>query len=355
MSTANPKQIKKVAVIGCGLISSKKYLPIFAKNKRTKLVAVCDLDKEQVKKAALKFGAPKAYLDVSRMLTQERPDIVAIATPPQTHAKITIEALTKGAHVLVEKPMATEVSDCDQMIKTAEKCGKKLGVMHNQIFNPAFEKARRLMEQKQAGKFLGMRILLATFTDFMTSQKDHWAHKLPGGVVGETGPHVVYLTLALLKKIDKIHIQPQKQLSQYPWSIGEDFRINFVGGNITSSITLVYGSKQTAAEIDIFTSQSLLKIDLQSRLLIKQNRPNVAAKTIAFSALGNIWQASSGFISNIFSFLFSRNLDGHFRGITRFLDYVDGKTDYPATGKQGREVVAVMKRLVQELNKELGK
>ncbi|MFN2500332.1 MAG: hypothetical protein ABR557_14730, partial [Pyrinomonadaceae bacterium] len=46
-----------------------------------------------------------------------------------------------------------------------------------------------------------MRIMLSTPTDYMTSREDHWAHKLPGGVIGESGPHIVYMTLAFINPI----------------------------------------------------------------------------------------------------------------------------------------------------------
>jgi predicted dehydrogenase len=63
--------------------------------------AICDVDSVRVREVAGKFGIC---------------DLVDVCTPPKTHAPLTIEALENGAHVLLEKPMATSLAECDQII-----------------------------------------------------------------------------------------------------------------------------------------------------------------------------------------------------------------------------------------------
>jgi predicted dehydrogenase len=149
------------------------------------------------------------------MLSEQKSDLVIISTPPKAHANLAVEAIQAGAHVLVEKPMANSAADCDRMIEAAAQCDRKLGVMHNQLFNPAFEKARRIVSDEAFGRFLGMRIWLATSVDYMTSKQDHWAHKLPGGMVGETGPHAIYLSLAFLRNVKDVQVHYKKLLPEY--------------------------------------------------------------------------------------------------------------------------------------------
>lgn len=340
----------KVAIVGCGLISIEKYIPIFfGLKRRAKVVGLCDINQLVLRKVAAQFGISDTYTDFSTMLLEQRPDLLVICTPPKTHADIAIKAMQQGAHVLVEKPMATTTADCDRMIEASTKYGCKLGVMHNQLFNPAVEKARQIVASDSFGRFLGMRVFLATSVDYMTSKADHWAHKLPGGVVGETGPHAVYLSLAFLRNVQDAQVRYKKLLPEYPWSIGEDIRIDLIADNGMSSITLAYGSIQTTAEVDLIGTKALLKLDLQSRTLIQHRRPDLAAGTIGRSVLSAAWQMMRSLVLNAPCYIFSRNLDPHYIGVNKFLDHLSNGADYPATGEQGKRVVAVEEMIVEKM------
>src|ERR1035441_7971217 len=104
----------KAVIVGAGLIAQKKHIPAFLRAKnRADLVAICDLNVAAAKTAATRFGIPRTYGDVSEMLSQEKPDLVDICTPPQTHVRLAVEACRHKCHLLIEKPMALSVEDCD--------------------------------------------------------------------------------------------------------------------------------------------------------------------------------------------------------------------------------------------------
>ncbi len=345
----------KVVIAGVGLISNLKYIPIFQKLKsRVKIVGLCDLNEGSLKETSRTFRIDKTYQDLNEMLLQQKPDIVVICTPPATHSKLVIEALEKGAHVLVEKPMALTAIDCEKMEEASLKYNRKLGVMHNQLFNPAFEKAHNIVSSGRIGNFLGMRILLMTSVHDMTEDQNHWAHKLPGGLVGETGPHAVYLSLAFLKNVTDVQVISKKHFPQYSWSIGEDIRFDLISDNGFSSVTLIYGSNQTAAEVDIICTKGYLKVDLQTRTVLSHNRlqnnPLISPKAVAKSVVTNVYQTATSFLKNGIQYVFSRNLDGHYIGINRFLDFVENKSEFAATGKSGKEVERIMEIIVDKLH-----
>ena len=344
----------KAAIAGCGLIAAKKFIPIFQRLKsKAKIVGICDLNEKVLREVGMRFRISDAYLDFSKMLEQQEPDIVVVCTPPATHRRLVIEALEKGAHVLVEKPMALSCAECEEMVAASVENDRKLGVMHNQVFNPAFEQACNIVSNGGLGKFLGMRVFLMTSVYDMTTEPDHWAHRLPGGVVGETGPHAVYLSLAFLDHVTDVEVRMKKHLSEYPWSIGDDIRFDLIADNELSSVTLMYGSNQTAAEVDIIGTEGMLKVDLQSRVLVNYNRstdsPMISAKSIAKSVVGGIYQTATAFAMNGIRHVLWKRLDGHYVGVTRFLDYVLDGTEYRATGQKGKEVVEVMEMVVQKL------
>ncbi len=345
----------KVAIAGCGLISTMKYIPIFKKLKnRVNLVGLSDINKQALKKVSSKYGISDTFSDFSQMLRRQKPDIVFVCTPPATHTELALEALESGTHLLVEKPMALSSTDCSKMVSVSRKFNKKLGVMHNQIFNPAFGNALNIVSSGKIGEFLGMRMLLITSVHDMTEDKNHWAHKLPGGLTGETGPHAVYLSLAFLRNVQDVHVISRKQIPEYSWSLAEDIRFDIVAENGTSSVTLIYGSNQTAAEIDIICTKGILKVDLQTRILTMHNRlqdnPLISARAICKSVLTNVFQTSSSFISNGFRYVFSRKLDGHYIGVNKFLDFIENDADFPSTGENGKEVEEVMEMIIHKMN-----
>jgi predicted dehydrogenase len=345
----------RIAIAGCGWISRLKYLPILQQKlkNRANIVAICDLDDKSLKSVASTFGITKTYTELSQMITQEKPDAVVVCTPPGTHARLVTTALEAGTHVLVEKPMALTPEDCQKMIDTSITAEKRLGVMHNQIFNPAFDKTCSLVSQGTIGRFLGMRIFLMTSVHDMTKYQDHWAHKLPGGMAGETAPHAVYMSLAFLQNVRSVEVRVKKHLHQYPWSVGEDVRFDLIADNGFSSVTLVYGSDQTAAEVDIFGTEGYLKVDLQSRIVVKHNRPqmdqSISAMVVTRSVLASAYQTLKSFAGNGLRYAFSKELDGHYLGIQQFLDFLDGKSGFPATGDKGKEVQEVMGMIVDKM------
>src|SRR5262249_8728838 len=122
----------KAAVIGSGLIAGLKHVPAFQKHRnRVELSALCDLNLEAGRKLAAEHGIPNVYGDIAEMLAKEKPDLVDICTPPKTHARIAMQCMQAGANVLIEKPMAQTLEECDAMISTARSNHVKICLAHS--------------------------------------------------------------------------------------------------------------------------------------------------------------------------------------------------------------------------------
>ena len=148
----------KAAIIGSGLIAKLKHIPAFHKHRdKVHLAALCDVNIEGARQAASAAGIPTAYADVAEMLAKEKPDIVDICTPPKTHAKLAIQVMQAGSHVLIEKPMAQSVEECDAIIAAARDNKVKVCVAHSDLFYYPFIEARKLVREGAIGTFRGMR------------------------------------------------------------------------------------------------------------------------------------------------------------------------------------------------------
>ncbi len=107
------------------------------------LVAVCDVDAELVANVGREFNVPLATTDYDELLAAENVDIVLVATPDYLHMEQTVKALAAGKHVLVEKPMAHTIQQCQQMVDAARKYGRKLMVAQVCRFHKFFQDAHK--------------------------------------------------------------------------------------------------------------------------------------------------------------------------------------------------------------------
>jgi len=340
----------KVGIIGCGHVARRRHIPAFLRLKsQVSLCAVCDLNSTLVEEAAREFSIKRVYTDFSEMLSKERLDIVDICTPPRTHPFLAIKAMENGCHVLTEKPMATNLSDCDSMIQASRKHNVKLSVVHNQRFYPPFLKAQKLLEEGTVGKLLGIRVLSLTPKSVYIVHESHWIHKLPGGPVSETGPHTIYMSLAFLKKVKDVSVKASKTLG-YPWVLYDDYKICLEGSNADSIIRISHATDYRASEVDLICEEALIRLDLNSMLSTIYKQKTLKPVKLAFSSLDAAGQIIKGVISNTFSALTRKTFLGHNIMIEKFVNSIVNDQQVPVTPEEGRETARVMEMIVKKLS-----
>ncbi len=345
----------KVGIVGSGFIAKHKHLPAWERiGRKARVVAVCDVNRAQAEQLARQFGVPQVHNDLEQMLAKERLDIVDICSPPRTHAALAVSALQSGAHVLIEKPMAVSIEECDAIIRVARQVQRKVCVAHSDLFYPSFLRARQMVADEKIGEFRGMYIFLSTPVDYITSRAEHWAHLLPGGVLGETGPHVVYMTLAFINRILDVHVTARKLLHEFPWSPYEDYRLELVGEKATSSIVLTYATCCWAAQVVLWGSEGLLKVDLETQSVVLHHRRDLRPSTLGLSALSEAAQVMRSGLDTAVSYLSRRLENTHQRLVREFVESITNGKPIPVTAEEGREAVRVMDLIAQNLNSSTG-
>jgi UDP-N-acetylglucosamine 3-dehydrogenase len=139
-----------VAVIGTGFWG-RNHARVFKELQETELLAVCDMDTERARTVAEKFGV-KPFTNTEKMLKDRSIEAVSICTWSTSLAKEALKALNAGRHVLVEKPMATNVRQAEHLLKTAEKERLHLTVGFLMRFIPGLQRIRREVEDKTLGQ-----------------------------------------------------------------------------------------------------------------------------------------------------------------------------------------------------------
>lgn len=145
----------KVLLIGAGSICRTHIDAFEGLGGRAKIVGVVSRHISPAERviAEKKLDA-RAYTDYREALEKEECDIVSVCTPPDSHREITVHCLNAGKHVLVEKPMAPSLAECDEMIAAARASGRKLAVVAQNRFLTAVHRTKRLIDSGRLGKLL---------------------------------------------------------------------------------------------------------------------------------------------------------------------------------------------------------
>ncbi|HZR31332.1 MAG TPA: Gfo/Idh/MocA family oxidoreductase [Terriglobales bacterium] len=139
----------RMGVVGCG-IWGRMHMRAYSQHPSADLVAICDSDKKRALQAAREFGVPQVFTDVTEMLRQNLEGI-SVATPDTAHAQIAIAAAKLGMHILVEKPLATTVKECQQMIAAAHANDVYLMVDWHNRWNPPYYHAWSAIQAGEIG------------------------------------------------------------------------------------------------------------------------------------------------------------------------------------------------------------
>jgi len=140
----------KAAVIGAGTMGYN-HVRVYADMDAVDLVAVADPSQTAARRVAHTFRL-SAYDDFRHMLDREKPDLVSIAVPTDHHAEVASEAIRRGVHVLVEKPLALTVEEGRRLIELARQHAVRLMVGHIERFNPAIRAIKERLARQELGR-----------------------------------------------------------------------------------------------------------------------------------------------------------------------------------------------------------
>jgi phthalate 4,5-cis-dihydrodiol dehydrogenase len=180
----------RLGIAGLGRAFSL-MLPTFARHPLVEVVAGADPRPDARARFAEDFSTATAYATVNELCRDRAVEAVYIATPHQFHADNVVAAADNGKHVLVEKPMALTLAQCQTMIEAARRAGVHLIVGHSHSLDAPIERTRTLVEGGSVGR---LRMITAlNYTDFLYRPRrpEELVTAQGGGVVFNQAPHQV--------------------------------------------------------------------------------------------------------------------------------------------------------------------
>ncbi|MGI9493339.1 MAG: Gfo/Idh/MocA family protein [Geminicoccaceae bacterium] len=241
------------AVIGCGFFAAN-HLNSWRQIEDVDLVAVCDIDEDKAKAAAATFGAAKHYVDAADMLRTEKPDFVDIVTTMPTHRALVELASDHRVPMIVQKPFAPTIADCQAMVEAAATAGVPLMVHENFRFQTPIKAVRAALDEGVIGKPFYGRVTWRTAYDVYANQP--YLATEERFIILDLVIHLLDVARFLFGEVDGLTC---RTASVKPGIRGEDSAVLLLGheGGMSSVIEATYQSRQ---DPDPFP-QTLIEID----------------------------------------------------------------------------------------------
>ena len=259
-----------VGVIGTGFWG-RNQARVYRQLEETELLAVCDMNAERAEAVAKRFGV-KPYTKLGRMLKRKDIKAVSICTWSTTLAKEALKALKAGKHVLVEKPMATNVKQAQKLLETAEKQGLHLTVGFLMRFIPGVQHIQKAIKNKKIGD-----LVCAT-----AKRVSQWPERIGDvGVVKDIAIHDIDITrhlfdedpLAVYAKIGRMKRRKFEDYAQ--------IMLTFEGGR-SAFIESNWLTPYKTRILVVTGSQAIMKLDYITQELTIENANETVQPRIAW-------------------------------------------------------------------------
>jgi predicted dehydrogenase len=184
-----------IGIVGCGKIADG-HIEEIQKLDCARVLAVCDVEPILAEQLALRYSVPHWYTDFDRMLSEQRLDVIHIATPPQSHLALAQKSAEAGCHIFLEKPLAMNTTDGRHLIECMKQTGRKMAI--NYWYN--FETHALALKEFVAEGNLGDPVhiesyygydLAGGFGEAFLSDERHWVHQLPGKLFQNIVDHAI--------------------------------------------------------------------------------------------------------------------------------------------------------------------
>lgn len=323
-----------VGIVGAGAIAAVHIDAYKQFADRCAIIAVCDILKEKAEKLKREKNLPQAVVveDWHEIASNSDIDAVSICLPPDKHAEVGIHMLEAGKHVLVEKPMALSLFECEQMIKASEKSGTVLSVVSQNRYKTPVTKVKRLIDEQVAG-----RVLFCTVNSLWWRGESYhdlwwrgrWATEGGGCVISHAVHH-----------IDLVQ-----------WFLGMPEKVMAVIANLAHTnsecediafAVLYYPNTMVEVTASLLSHGEEQEIIFQA----EKARLSIPWKPAAYEELENGFPAEDAsflqLLQEKYNSLPSLEFEGHVAQIKNFLDSIEGRDRPLVDGYEGFKAIEII-------------
>jgi predicted dehydrogenase len=354
----------KVALIGCGKIADGHIEEIQKMPDLARVVATCDLEPLMAEQIAVRYGIKSHYGSSAEMLEKERPDVVHITTPPQSHLALARESIDAGCHVYVEKPLTLNYCDSKQLVDHALAAGRKLTIGYSHLYSPAALQMRDLVENGTLGDpvhvdaFFGYN-LAGPFGTAILGDGTHWVHRLPGKLFHNNIDHLLYKATEFIDdERPEVHAQayvrrPQR-FGDSRDEMPDELRVTIMGRDVTFNGVFSSHVQPAAHTVRVYGTKNTITVDYEARTVTldaSAKLPSAIGRLIPpFSMAKQYWRAGMRNVR-----LFRRSDYHYFAGMNelmrRFYQSIAENSAPPVSYRDILRISSIMDEIFRQIDR----
>lgn len=354
----------RVAIVGCGKIADG-HVEEIGKLPGASVAAVCDRELLMAEQLAVRHGLPAFYDDFEKMLDVEHPDIVHVATPPQSHVALARTAIGAGCHVYIEKPIAPTSKEARELIAEAETNNKKLTVGYTYYYDPPAEALRKMIAAGEIGDPVHVESyygydLEGGFGRAVMSNPGHWVHSLPGKLFHNNLDHALNKITEFVTDDDPtilaraLRLQPSDDARE---QMMDELRVIVLGKKTSAYVTFSSHAKPVGHFMRIYGTRRSAHVDFVSRSISIDDAialPGAIGRALA--PFGKSWGYFRAGGRNVIRF--ARSDFHYFAGLNRllalFYDAVRDDSPPPITYRDILRITKMQETIYDQINATKG-
>lgn len=236
----------RAAIVGTGNIARSHLEALQSLDREVETVAAVDIDMQRLTEFCSTHRIAHQYVDVEQMLTEQRPDLVHICTPPGLHRVQVLQCLEAGASVVVEKPPTLTLRELDELAAAEEPAGPWLATVFQHRFGSGAQRLRSMV----ADGVLGRPLLALCNTTWLRDQayfdapwRGRWDTEGGGPTMGH-GIHQIDLLGAVLGDWDEVSALARQQARLMETEDVSLAHVTFANGAVASVINSVVSTRE---------------------------------------------------------------------------------------------------------------
>jgi predicted dehydrogenase/nucleoside-diphosphate-sugar epimerase len=338
----------RAGIVGAGLICDLHVRGLQALD-GVEVVGIVDSDLFRARAKAAEYGVVASFATQREMLDAVRPDVIHLLTPPATHADLAEEAFDGGAHVYVEKPMASTESECVRMIEAAERAGRQLCVGHSLVYDPLMLQALEAIENGEIGELLhGAAVYCFDPQRIPGYRNKTWYQRLGGGFVEDLASHPASVLLRVIGAPTEVFGVTDPRAGRTTTGVAATIRARRGTGSLLVSLD----ARPEEVSLEIRGTEGLVRVNFSTMVVSVQGEGNLPKK-LAHGArnFGFAKDLAVQTVTNTARFV-AKKMDttkGIHTLIAEFYGALREGRPAPVSGEEGRQVVRLIRDLWPEM------
>ncbi len=284
-----------VGIIGAGSFG-EAHAEAIAELPDVQVVAASRTNRDALEAFARRFKV-RGYTDYRKVLDDKQVNVALIATPHHLHTEITIQAAQAGKDILLEKPMAPTLPECDQILQAVAQAKVKLMVGHTNQFAPAYVAAKKVVDSGEMGNIVMGTSTMSKFWFEPNRRPWHLDHTTGGGMWRTAGMHCLdRLTWLIGSPVSSVCAQFDTRFHEQQADDAGMIFLRYGNGAVGTVVSTGYQVGAPKHLTELTCTKGMLNIDYTTGVAIGRNEqwqtvPKTGSENSMHEALVNEWRA----------------------------------------------------------------